>query len=156
VNRALLGAALALPVAGVLLVEPAWAQNVVAEYDFAIASGSLESALNGFAATTGVSLSYSPDTVRGLRSPGVQGRLPADQALQSLGAGRGVRVVRKASGNCPLLAPAESGASRLLDATSIAGAGRGGATEGTGAYTRGATNSATNLGLSRRETPQSV
>ncbi|WP_220812696.1 TonB-dependent siderophore receptor [Pseudomonas paralcaligenes] len=156
VNRALLGAALALPVAGVLLVEPAWAQNVVAEYDFAIASGSLESALNGFAATTGVSLSYSPDTVRGLRSPGVQGRLPADQALQRLLAGSGVQVVRQASGNYSLLPPAESGASLQLDATSITGAGLGGTTEGTGSYTSGATRSATKLDLSLRETPQSV
>ncbi|PZP24461.1 MAG: hypothetical protein DI599_08450 [Pseudomonas kuykendallii] len=95
INRALLGAVLALPVAGLVQVQPAWAQSVVAQHDFAIAAGSLESALNSFAATTGVSLSYSPETVRGLQSPGVQGQLSADEALQRLLSGSGLQVTRR-------------------------------------------------------------
>ncbi|WP_287031078.1 TonB-dependent siderophore receptor [Pseudomonas sp. UBA6310] len=156
INRALLGAVLALPVAGLVQVQPAWAQSVVAQHDFAIAAGSLESVLNSFAATTGVSLSYSPETVRGLQSPGVQGQLSADEALQRLLSGSGLQVTRQASGNYSLLPAPEAGSTLQLDAITITGAGLGETTEDTGSYTTGSTSTATGLPLSIRETPQSV
>ncbi|WP_394560003.1 TonB-dependent siderophore receptor [Aquipseudomonas alcaligenes] len=156
INRALLGAVLALPVAGLVQVQPVWAENVAAQHDFAIAAGSLESALNSFAATTGVSVSYSPETVRGLQSPGVQGQLSADEALQRLLSGSGLQVSRQASGNYSLLPAPEAGSALQLDATSITGAGLGETTEDTGSYTTGSTSTATGLPLSIRETPQSV
>ncbi|WP_282339363.1 TonB-dependent siderophore receptor [Pseudomonas sp. PS02288] len=156
INRALLGAVLALPVASLVQVQPAWAQSVVAQHDFAIAEGSLESALNSFAATTGVSVSYSPETVRGLQSPGVQGQLSADEALQRLLSGSGLQVTRQASGNYSLLPAPEAGSTLQLDAITITGAGLGETTEDTGSYTTGSTSTATGLPLSIRETPQSV
>ncbi|MDD0844899.1 TonB-dependent siderophore receptor [Pseudomonas sp. Gutcm_11s] len=156
INRALLGAVLALPVVGLVQVQPVWAENVAAQHDFAIAAGSLESALNSFAATTGVSVSYSPETVRGLQSPGVQGQLSADEALQRLLSGSGLQVSRQASGNYSLLPAPEAGSALQLDAASITGAGLGETTEDTGSYTTGSTSTATGLPLSIRETPQSV
>jgi outer membrane receptor for ferric coprogen and ferric-rhodotorulic acid len=156
INRAVLGAVLALPVMGVLQVQPAWAESVAAEHDFAIAAGSLESALNSFAATTGVSVSFSPETVRGLQSPGVQGRFAPDQALERLLAGSGLQVSRQASGNYSLLPPSEAGSPLQLDTTSITGVGLGETTEGTGSYTTASTSTATGLPLSIRETPQSI
>ncbi|MBB2494339.1 TonB-dependent siderophore receptor [Aquipseudomonas ullengensis] len=156
IHRALLGAALALPLGGVLLAEPAWAQSVAAERDFAIAAGSLESALNSFAATAGVSVSFSPDAVRGRQSAGLHGRYGVDQALNQLLAGSGVQVVRQASGNYSLLPPPEAGSALQLDATSVTSTGLGATTEGTGSYTSGSTSTATGLPLSIRETPQSV
>jgi outer membrane receptor for ferric coprogen and ferric-rhodotorulic acid len=156
INRAVLGAVLALPVMGVLQVQPAWAESVAAEQDFAIAAGSLESALNSFAATTGVSVSFSPETVRGLQSPGVQGRFAPDQALDRLLAGSGLQVSRQASGNYSLLPPSEAGSPLQLDTTSITGVGLGETTEGTGSYTTASTSTATGLPLSIRETPQSI
>lgn len=156
INRVALGVALALPLATVLKVQPVWAASTQAEQDFAIAAGPLESALNRFAASTGVSLSYAPETLRGLQSPGVQGRFSADQALNQLLAGSGVQVVRQASGSYSLLPPAEADASLQLDPTSITSAGLGATTEGSGSYTSGSTSTATGLPLSIRETPQSV
>lgn len=156
IQRTLLGAALALPLGGVLLAEPAWAQSVAAEREFAIAAGSLESALNSFAATAGVSVSFSPDAVQGRQSAGLHGRFGVDQALNQLLAGSGVQVVRQASGNYSLLPPAEAGSALQLDATSVISSGLGATTEGTGSYTSGSTSTATGLPLSIRETPQSV
>ncbi|MGL4316027.1 MAG: TonB-dependent siderophore receptor [Pseudomonas sp.] len=156
IHCALLGAALALPLGGALLAEPAWAQSVAAEREFAIAAGSLESALNSFAATAGVSVSFSPDAVRGRQSAGLRGRYSVDQALNQLLAGSGVQVVRQASGNYSLLPPPEAGSALQLDATSVTGTGLGATTEGSGSYTTGSTSTATGLPLSIRETPQSV
>lgn len=156
IHRALLGAALALPLGGALLVEPAWAQSVVAEREFAIAAGSLESALNSFAATAGVNVSFSPDAVRGLESAGLHGRFGIDQALNQLLAGSGLQVVRQASGNYSLLLPVEAGDALQLGATSVTDSGPGATTEGSGSYTTGSTSTATGLPLSIRETPQSV
>lgn len=156
IRRALLGAMLALPVTGVLQVQPAWAQSVAAQHDFAIGAGSLEAALNSFAATTGVSVSYSPETVSGLQSPGVSGQLSADEALARLLADSGLQVSRQASGNYSLLPAPEVGSALQLDTTSITGNGLGETTEGTGSYTTGSTSTATGLPLSIRETPQSV
>lgn len=156
IHRALLGAALALPLGGALLVEPAWAQSVVAEREFAIAAGSLESALNSFAATAGVNVSFSPDAVRGLESAGLHGRFGIDQALNQLLAGSGLQVVHQASGNYSLLLPVEAGDALQLGATSVTDSGLGATTEGSGSYTTGSTSTATGLPLSIRETPQSV
>ncbi|HSC85430.1 MAG TPA: TonB-dependent siderophore receptor, partial [Pseudomonas sp.] len=70
IHCALLGAVLILPLSGALLVEPAWGQSAAVEHEFAIAAGSLEAALNSFAATAGVSVSFSPEAVRGRQSAG--------------------------------------------------------------------------------------
>lgn len=156
IHHALLGVALALPLGGVLLAEPAWAQSVAAEREYAIAAGSLESALNSFAATAGVSVSFSPEAVRGRQSAGLHGRYGVDQALNQLLAGSAIQVVRQANGNYSLLPPLEADAALQLDATSITGSGLGATTEDTGSYTTGSTSTATGLPLSIRETPQSV
>lgn len=156
IHRALLGAVLALPLGGALLAEPAWAQSAATEQEFAIAAGSLESALNSFAAAAGVSVSFSPDVVRGRQSAGLHGRLSIDQALTQLLAGSGVQAVRQASGNYSLMLPLESSSGLQLDATSVTGDSLGATTEGTGSYTSGSTSTATGLPLSIRETPQSV
>ncbi|WP_339510456.1 TonB-dependent siderophore receptor [Pseudomonas sp. RL_15y_Pfl2_60] len=160
IHRAVLGAALAIPLATALQVQPAFAESVVTEQEFSIAPGTLESALNSFAATAGVSVSSTPELIRGRQSAGLRGRYTNDQALEKLLMGSRLKVVRQANGSYSLLPPtaaeASSNSALELDATYVTGLSLGATTEGTGSYTTGSTSTATGLPLSIRETPQSV
>ena len=60
--------------------------------NFNIPGGDLESALNTYAAQTGVHLIVSEDAIKGIQSGGVKGNLPADQALYRILAGSGFTV----------------------------------------------------------------
>lgn len=159
IRCALLGAALAAPAFSLLGAQPAWAQTTAAEFDFAIPAGSLEAALNSFAATAGVTVSFAPESASGQHSSGLRGRYTANQALQTLLAGSGLQAIRQANGGYSLLPqPQSSDSSGALDlgATTVTAHGLGDTTEGTGSYTTGSTSTATGLPLSIRETPQSV
>ncbi|GAC1032918.1 TonB-dependent receptor [Pseudomonas sp. No.21] len=59
-------------------------------YSFAIARQPLVEALNAFSAVSGWQVGLSSDLAAGVLSPGVNGRLPAEQALQRLLAGTGL------------------------------------------------------------------
>lgn len=59
-------------------------------YSFAIARQPLVEALNAFSAVSGWQVGLSSDLAAGVQSPGVNGRLPAEQALQRLLAGTGL------------------------------------------------------------------
>jgi len=65
---------------------PATAEN------FNIPAGDLESALNSYVTQTGVHLIVSEDAIKGVRSRGVRGELPVDQALSRILAGSGFTV----------------------------------------------------------------
>lgn len=159
IRCALLGAALATPAFSLLGAQPAWAQTTAAEFDFAIPAGSLEAALNSFAATAGVTVSFAPESANGQHSSGLHGRYTANQALQTLLAGSGLQAIRQANGGYSLLPqPQASDSSGALDlgATTVTAQGLGDTTEGTGSYTTGSTSTATGLPLSIRETPQSI
>jgi len=78
-------------VCAVCFAAPATAEN------FNIPSGDLENALNIYVTQTGVHLIVSEDAIRGVRSRGVKGDLPADQALSRILAGSGF-TIRNESG----------------------------------------------------------
>ncbi|ARU89245.1 TonB-dependent receptor [Pseudomonas sp. M30-35] len=159
IHRAVLGSVLAVPLVTVLQAQPAFAESVVAEQEYNIAAGTLESALNSFAATAGVSVSFTPQALQDLSSAGLRGRYTSDQALEKLLMGSRLKVVRQTNGSYSLLPLATDEASNSaleLDATYVTGVSLGATTEGTGSYTTGSTSTATGLPLSIRETPQSV
>lgn len=127
-----------------------------------VPAGPLPAALVAFASQTGVSVSGAPELVGTAQSPGVRGALPVAQALQLLLAGTGLEAVpagdrsyvlrqRAAANPAPV-----AGEMQLAPVVVQAQADRVAASEHTGSYTVAASSSATRMGLSLRETPQSV
>jgi iron complex outermembrane receptor protein len=83
-------AILAAIVTVVASVAPAQAQKQPAQNQhFQIASGDLGQALDAYIHQSGRQLIYRVDDVRGVRSPGVQGEMSADDALAALLSGTG-------------------------------------------------------------------
>ena len=78
-----------------LVAGPVWAQEhretaqAAARYAFNIPAGPLASALPLFGQQSGRQITANTDTIRGLSSPGVQGNLTVEEALQRLLAGTG-------------------------------------------------------------------
>lgn len=148
-----LGAALA-PLSA-LAATPAAA--AIASYQ--VAAGPLEDALVSFASAAGVSVQMLPATMAGRSTPGLSGRMTvaegfavllAGSGLEAEDAGGGVWVLRAARGD-------NSISKTLAPVTVTAQAERNGATEGTGSYVSVAPlSTATPLGLTLRETPQSI
>jgi len=75
---------------------------------FDIPSGSLESALDAYAAQTGTPLIVSNDAIKGVRSHGVKGDLSPDDALIHLLSGTGFTVQRDASGGIGIVPSGQS------------------------------------------------
>lgn len=67
------------------VAQPAYAQ----QQEFAVPAGSLKDALDAFSRQSGRQILYRVDDIRGIRSPGVHGRMMAEAALQSLLRGTG-------------------------------------------------------------------
>ena len=150
---ALLGASLAL--LPPLLPGAAVAQAANAQKTYAISSGPLSTVLGRFANAAGIVLSFDSQLTAGKQSAGLQGTYSVEQGFATLLAGTGLGVAPAEQG-AYVLYPAETGNAVQLGATSVVGDGLGETTENTGAYTTGRTRTATKLGLSLRETPQSV
>lgn len=134
---------------------------------FDIPAGPLRPALDRFARTAGVNLSYDAAQIDGASTRGVGGRLGVAAALRTLLAGSGLEAVAQPGGGyslrraaaAPPPAPAPAAAANaqtLAEVTVSASADTGGVTEGTGTYTPRTATSATRMPLSLRETPQSV
>jgi outer membrane receptor for ferric coprogen and ferric-rhodotorulic acid len=127
---------------------------------FDIPAGPLETALDRYARSAGVNLTYDPELVKGLQSPGVSGSRTLAAALGMLLAGTGLEAVAQPGGGYSLRrAPASDQSEMTLPAVTVTGAtARSGAdvTEGSGSYTARATTSVTKLPLTLRETPQTV
>jgi outer membrane receptor protein involved in Fe transport len=87
-------AMLAAIVCVVAIVAPAQAQN----QRFQIASGDLGQALDAYVHQSGRQLVYRVDDVRGVHSPGVQGEMPAADALAALLSGTGFSSRSDSSG----------------------------------------------------------
>ena len=62
--------------------------------DFNIPGGDLKAALDSYSRQTGVSLLYSDQAIRGVRSRGVQGEIGADEALSRILTGTGFQIRR--------------------------------------------------------------
>ncbi|MDR0281130.1 MAG: TonB-dependent receptor [Paucimonas sp.] len=157
--RAILAATLFtnLPTATLQAAETTTSEAAARRFDFHIAAQPLADALDQFSAQSGYQVIYQSEQVGGLASPGVQGRLSADQAIQRLLAGSGARLSQPNANSFVLDLPLNLGAGSLqLDALSISGKAPGSITEGTGLYTTYSSSSSTRLNLSPRETPQSL
>ncbi|WP_220812659.1 TonB-dependent siderophore receptor [Pseudomonas paralcaligenes] len=156
--RAIRGAALGLLVVGTgltaqpLLAEPADQQQV---RHYHIPAGSLSAALAEFAGQAGITLPIDPALVEGKRSPGLDAATGIAEGMQRLLQGTGLRASPAGDGSWALY-PAGDGTAVELGATNVNAGGLGATTEGSGAYTTGAMQTATRLPLSIRETPQSV
>lgn len=146
-RRALLGSVL------VLASVPLHAQPHPTATTVAIAAGPLETALKQFAAATSTSVSYEPELVRGLRSPGVSGEHSPGEALQILLGGTGLHIIAVDDGSFSL-APDSAGALEL-GATTISSQLLNATSEGTGSYAARAVTIGKGV-HSLRETPQSV
>lgn len=123
-----------------------------------IAAGPLGEALNLFARQAGVAISFNAAQVRGLNSPGLQGSYDVATGFARLLQDSNLQAVAGADGYVLIDRPAASEALEL-SATQITGTGlrNQATTEGTGSYTSsGPSNTATRLGLTARETPQSI
>lgn len=130
------------------------AQPVAAVVAPRIAAGPLEQALSTFAERTGITLSYSPDTVRGLNSPGLSGGGPLEDGLAELLDGSGLVAHKTTSGYVVL--PGKAEASMQLEATSIEAAATQSAFEPAGGYFASNASSATKSDKPILETAQSI
>lgn len=83
---------------------PLSAQEVAKRYDLNISAPTLADGLRTLQTSTGVSLSFSPDQVRGLSSPEVKGQLTVEEALTSLLVGTGLTVRSNGRGTYVILA----------------------------------------------------
>lgn len=110
--RHYLKAPVAAVVLGMTVAAPVQAQAQTQQYDFNIAAQSMTAALNQLAEQTNLQVLYSPDSVQGLRTQGVQGRLSVAQAVQQLFNGTSLRY--SLDGNTlTLLAKTDDGALNL-------------------------------------------
>ncbi|AEO47957.1 TonB-dependent siderophore receptor [Rhodospirillum rubrum] len=130
-----------------------------AVYVFDIATKPLPRALADFSAVTGLQVLYSGSAAYSHTAPALQGSYGARQALGLLLAGSGLAARFTSPTSITLEAIKDAEDALVVDPIAVEGALlRGGlpGTEGTGSYATGATNTATKLTLSPRETPQSV
>ncbi|MEC5319438.1 TonB-dependent siderophore receptor [Brenneria populi subsp. brevivirga] len=136
-----------------LLISPgmARADDVQTTRAYAIPAGTLSNQLNQFAAQSGVYLVGDASLANGKSGAALRGNYRVEDGFRALLAGSGLQAVKQ-SDNTYLLQPAPKSDEMLV----IANINRNGATEGTGSYTTRSMNTATQLNLSPRETPQSV
>jgi len=153
-HRSFLRAPLALAISGLALalhVQAASAQPV----RFDIAAQPLATALDQFARQAGLQLVFAPQLAQGRQAPAVQGAHEVRQALDALLRGSG--LAGHVEGGTLTVERVAAAQPALGAVTVTAQAERDGTTEGTGAYVSAAPlTTATPLGLTLRETPQSV
>lgn len=157
-RAALLASALAAA-GGIATSTPLLAQEAQQTRRFDIAAQPLAQALDAFSRASGWHLSYAPGLVRGKTSAAVQGAMTPEAALRGLVSGSGLELVQSGPGSAALVArasaaPAAADGAVVLNQITLTSADA--VTEGTGAYTTGAMNTATGLAMAPRDTPQSV
>ncbi|WP_225086885.1 TonB-dependent siderophore receptor [Pectobacterium colocasium] len=118
---------------------------------YAIPAGPLNQQLNQFAAQSGVYLVGDAQLATGKTGPSLQGNYSVDGGFSALLTGSGLQVIPQPNGVWRLQRIPQ-GDEMLV----VAGVNRNGVTEGTQSYTTRSMNTATQLNLSPRETPQSV
>ena len=139
---------------------PALAQEsaAAASLDFQVPAGDLATALRQVASQSRVILSFTPEQTRGKTSAGLAGRHDVLAALNGVLRGTGLKAERSANGSYVLRpADAAAGGEALSMMPEVSVKAQQDATEGSGAYVSPLPiATATPLGLSVRETPQSV
>ncbi len=141
-----------------------WAQGAagasvaVAPRAISIPAQPLGDALNAWARQAGAQIAVQQSLVVGRTAPAVEGNMTPREALDRLLAGSDlVADVQGGEVSIRRAQPPAGGAEVALPTVTVsATAERSATTEGSGSYTSGLTNSSTRLGLSIRETPQSV
>lgn len=158
--------ALQLICIGALIVAPtltpmAQAQqtnNGVRNYD--IPSGSLTSALTRFIGESGIFLAGTGELTQDKTVAGLRGSYTVQQGFERLLAGTGLEAVARENGNFTLrrlpVAVSQGDSASTLPAVVVSGVHDNSITEGSGSYAARATNTATKLKLSQRETPQTI
>lgn len=127
-----------------------------AVHRFNVPAGDLATALNTVAEQAHVLLSLSADLVGEQRTAGLHGDYTVDAAFSALLSGTRLVALRQHDGSYSLRARTTTSDASTLPAVTVQG-DREGASEGSGRYTSAAPlGGATPLGLSLKETPQSV
>jgi outer membrane receptor for ferric coprogen and ferric-rhodotorulic acid len=127
-----------------------------------IAAQPLAQALNDLARQTRLELMVQPALVAGRTAPAVSGLLTPREALDRLLAGSGLVAVIEGTAitvqriPVPAAGMVPTGSTTLSEVRVTAASERSGLTENSGSYTTRQAGTATPLGLSLRETPQSV
>jgi outer membrane receptor for ferric coprogen and ferric-rhodotorulic acid len=132
--------------------------NASAARQYDIPPGSLTEVLSRFASAAGVSLSFDGTRLEGTDSRGLKGRYSVEAGFSTLLSGLNWEAVKALDGYVLKTVVNGGGAIELgmtqVQSTSVMDAAT---TEGTQSYTQtGPSHSATGLGLTLRETPQSV
>jgi outer membrane receptor for ferric coprogen and ferric-rhodotorulic acid len=134
------------------------AVSVSASRQYDIPAGPLVEVLSRFASVSGVGLSFDGAQLAGKSCPGLKGSYNIEAGFASLLAGTGLRASMMGQGY--VLEPAPNGAGAVeLGATSVDSTAIRDSvvTEGSHSYTQtGPSTTATGLGLTLRETPQSL
>jgi outer membrane receptor for ferric coprogen and ferric-rhodotorulic acid len=133
------------------------AAGAAAPLQLHVAAQPLAQALNDLARQARLELIVQPALVAGRSAPAVSGLLTPRQALDQLLAGSGlVAVIEGAAVTVQRAGAAPASGATLPQVRVTATAERSATTEQTGSYTTRQAGTATPLGLSLRETPQSV
>lgn len=157
-----------LTMAGTLAAVAAWTPPALAQpaeagqaRRYSIPAGPLNTVLNRLAEEAGVLLAAPGELTAGQLSPGLTGQYGVQAAFSAVLAGSGLEAFRQGDGSFALrrapTVPA-GGENMVLSTVEVkARTAWGGATEGSGRYTSAAPlSTATPLGLTLKETPQSV
>ncbi|WP_050465564.1 TonB-dependent siderophore receptor [Herbaspirillum autotrophicum] len=152
-----IGSALALGHSAPALAQDAntTAQQNVQE--FHVAAGDLAAALRQIASQAGVLLSFTPGQTQGKTSVGLNGRYSVQEALSGVLRGTGLSAERSSNGSYvvrTVSTESGSGASSALPAVTVTA--QTDAAEGRAYVSAAPLSTATPLGLSLKETPQSV
>ncbi|MCP6693295.1 TonB-dependent siderophore receptor [Pseudomonas donghuensis] len=107
-------------------------------YRFEIPAQSLDAALAAFSAVTRVQVLVGAEVTQGLRSPGLSGSYPQDQALAQLLAGTGLSATYIDRDSVTLEKRQGEDTALQLGATMVGGKVLGATTEGSQSYTTGA------------------
>lgn len=147
-----LAAAFAAPLVGAQA--PSDAAPAAASHALDLPAQPLGDALNALARQLGLQVAVQQSWVQGRTAPALQGRYGAQEALDRLLAGSGLRG-RVAGRTLEIEAIPPAAEARLGTVTVVANQ-LGEITEGSGSYTPSAIATATRIVLSPRETPQSI
>lgn len=93
------------------------ASSAIGQVAPSVPAGQLQQALSTFAERAGITLSYAPEAVRGLSSPGLKGGGTVEEGLAALLAGSGLVAQKTSSGYVVL--PRKTGAQFELEPTNV-------------------------------------
>lgn len=155
VHLALFSIMLGVTSTAVMTAAPAWAQTSP-ETEFNIPAGSVSSALEQFAATAGVTVSFEPGVARGKTSPGLHGRYTVAAGLRQLLVGSKLQALPHANGSYSLVPVIGDASTVQLEATSISGRAAESAAGPVDSYVATRTSAGTKTDTPIIEVPQSI